>query len=104
MVNSTLKSKLAAWAETKPTIKALYVFGSRAKGTANPESDLDLAFSFVDDIDNADSELIENSEDWKKELTNLTGLHVKDVYNCASPIVGPECTLVFQRKPSRSPC
>jgi predicted nucleotidyltransferase len=34
---------LCDWAGTTPEIVTLYVFGSRARGTARPDSDLDLA-------------------------------------------------------------
>ncbi len=60
------KSKLTGWAATKPIIKALYVFGSRARGAVEPDADLDLAFDFIDGIDGADAELIENAAVWKK--------------------------------------
>jgi predicted nucleotidyltransferase len=59
---------LALWASTKPTIRALYVFGSYAAGTAHAGSDLDLAFDFTG-IDEADAELITNAASWKAELT-----------------------------------
>ena len=98
MLSSRIRSsQLAAWAETKPTIKALYVFGSRAKGTAEPDSDLDLAFDFVDGVDNELAELIENAADWKAEVTKLTGIQVNDVYLSGDPIVGPKRVLVFRR-------
>jgi predicted nucleotidyltransferase len=69
---------LAQWAAAKPTIKALYVFGSYAQGAARPDSDLDLAFDFID-ADDGLSELIWNAAAWKAELTQLTGVVVKDV-------------------------
>ena len=97
MLSSQIYSQLADWAETKPTIKALYVFGSRAKGSAGPDSDLDLAFDFVDGVDNELAELIENAADWKAEVTKLTGIQVNDVYLSGDPIVGPKRVLVFRR-------
>jgi predicted nucleotidyltransferase len=48
---------LSQWAATKPTIRALYVFGSYARGEATPDSDLDLAVDLAGD----DAELISNS-------------------------------------------
>lgn len=69
---------LAGWARTKPTISAVYVFGSFARGEATPDSDLDLAFAFTD-VDNPLSELIENATAWKRELTAVTGIEVKDL-------------------------
>jgi hypothetical protein len=44
LVDLKLRHTLATWAKSKPEVIALYVFGSRAKGTAGPDSDLDLAF------------------------------------------------------------
>jgi predicted nucleotidyltransferase len=38
---------LAKWAEPLP-LKAVYVFGSRARGDATPMSDLDVAIKFDD--------------------------------------------------------
>lgn len=97
MIDPALQEALARWAATKPTIEVMYIFGSRAKGMARPSSDLDLAFDFIDDIDNADSELIENAAQWKHELTKLTGFVVKDVYPGDDEKVGPERTVVYRR-------
>ena len=58
-ISQNLTNLLSSWAETKPTIRRLLVFGSRATGRSRPSVDLDLAFSFVDDIaGNPLSELI----------------------------------------------
>lgn len=87
---------LAAWAADKPTIAALYVFGSYARGEARPDSDLDLAFDFVD-VDNPLSELIVNAGAWKVELGRLTGLVVKDLYLSTDAAVRGAKVLVFRR-------
>ena len=97
MLDPNLRSTLAAWAQSKPTIKTLYVFGSRAKGTAGPDSDLDIAFDFVDGVDDELAELIENAGAWKAELFKLTGLPIKDVYLGSDQVVGPEHVTVFRR-------
>jgi Nucleotidyltransferase domain len=55
------------------------VFGSYARGEARPDSDLDLAFDFID-ADEALSEMIERAAAWKAELSQLTGIMIKDVY------------------------
>ena len=34
---------IAAWARDAPGVTACYLFGSRAKGTSRPDSDVDLA-------------------------------------------------------------
>jgi predicted nucleotidyltransferase len=36
-------SAIARWAEQTPWISEIRLFGSRAKGTAHPDSDIDLA-------------------------------------------------------------
>jgi predicted nucleotidyltransferase len=38
----TLLRELAAWADNRPEIRAIVLVGSQAKGTARPESDVDL--------------------------------------------------------------
>ncbi len=80
MISEDVKSKLTTWAASKPTVAAVYAFGSRAKGTNRPGSDLDLAFEFVPEIDCALAELIENRACWGSELTTLLGVRVKDLY------------------------
>jgi predicted nucleotidyltransferase len=97
MLDSKLRSTLATWAQSSPTIKALYVFGSRAKGAARRDSDLDLAFDFVDAVDNDLAELIENASRWKVELSELAGIPVKDVYLGSDEVVGSERVTVFCR-------
>jgi predicted nucleotidyltransferase len=92
-----LRAKLQGWAATKATIKALYVFGSYARGTAQPDSDLDLAFEFTG-VDEPDAELICNARAWKTELTWLTGIMVKDLYHSTdAPVRKGVAVLAFSR-------
>jgi predicted nucleotidyltransferase len=72
------------------------VFGSRADGTARPDSDLDLAFDFVN-VDEPLAELIANAARWKAELSEETGLVVKDVYLSTSPKAQGPRELVYSR-------
>jgi predicted nucleotidyltransferase len=96
-INDDLRGKLQSWAATKPTIKALYVFGSYARCTSQPGSDLDLAFEFTG-VDEADAELICNAKAWKIELTRLAGITVKDLYHrTAAPVRNGAVVLVFSR-------
>jgi predicted nucleotidyltransferase len=96
-ITEDLRGKLQGWAATKPTIKALYVFGSYASGAAEPGSDLDLAFEFTS-VDEADAELICNAKTWKTELTRLTGITVNDLYHStAAPVKNGAVWLVFRR-------
>ena len=94
---------LVTWAASKPTVKALYVFGSYARGEARPESDLDLAFEFAG-VDNDDAELIENASAWKAELTELTGIPVRHLYHStAAPVRNGPSVLVFRRRADAHP-
>lgn len=83
---------LREWAARQPTVRAVYVFGSYATGTATAQSDLDLAFDFIDALDAKESlsELIDNAARWKAELSALTGIVVKDLYLSTAPVTqGP---------------
>ncbi len=96
MISDDLRDKLLTWAASKPTVNALFIFGSYANGTAGPESDLDIAFDFVDQVDSPLAELITNAAIWKTELTDLTGITVKDLYLFDDQVVrsGP-CFQIF---------
>ena len=56
-----LAKLVAEWADQRPVIGKLYVFGSRARGDAHPNSDLDLAIEFVHAI------TTEAVEDWTQQ-------------------------------------
>lgn len=89
------KEVLRDWAASKPTTKALYVFGSYARGEAHFGSDLDLAFEFTD-FDEPDAELICNASAWRQELTQLTGISVESLYHVtALPVTGSSKVQVF---------
>jgi len=77
-VTPILHNELAAWAETKPTIVALYVFGSCARGTSRPDADLTIAFEFAG-VEDELVELLLNQKEWRCELAELTGLVVQEL-------------------------
>ena len=97
MLDPKLHCRIAAWAGSKSTIRALHVFGSRAEGTAGPDSDLDLAFDFVDTVDDALAELIDNAAAWRIELSKITGFTVKALYLASDRVVGRDRVIVFCR-------
>lgn len=77
-VTVILYDKLAAWAESKPQIAALHIFGSRARGDHAPNSDLDIALEFLD-VGEELTELACSRSQWKRELSDLSGLTVKNL-------------------------
>jgi predicted nucleotidyltransferase len=66
--------KLRRWAETKDQILELWLYGSRAKGTAQKDSDLDIAYQ-ISPLRSEEAK-IEFWKDvlpgWKKEIQELT--------------------------------
>lgn len=77
-----LESKISQWAKAKPMIKAIWVFGSRARGDHRDNSDLDLAveldlsvFDGADDSGGAATWAFD-VKPLKEELDKLTGLNV----------------------------
>jgi predicted nucleotidyltransferase len=90
------RQALVTWAISKPSVKALYVFGSYARGEARHDSDLDLAFEFID-VDDSLSELITQASAWKDELSQLTGIVVKDLYLTTDKAAGGFKVRVFNR-------
>ncbi len=73
---------LRAWATKHPEIIEIWVIGSRARGSARPDSDLDLTMQLDPSKgynSNEDAVLIHNRAKWSAELTALLGLPVQDI-------------------------
>jgi predicted nucleotidyltransferase len=68
---------LFEWAGATPEIIALYVSGSRARGTARPDSDLDLAIEVDGGSFGPLAKFVRVG--WIDELRALTGISVKDL-------------------------
>jgi predicted nucleotidyltransferase len=96
--NADLRTKLSTWASSKPTIQVLYVFGSYARGEARSGSDLDIAFEFLELVDEPLAELIDNATTWKAELSTLTGVGVKDIYLATDEVARSVRVIVFCRQ------
>jgi predicted nucleotidyltransferase len=82
---------------------AVYVFGSRARGTARADSDLDLAFELDETRETASdlAALVVNRPRWQEQLTKVTGLVVRDLQLRSDPVVGNEVVEVYRRTPPR---
>jgi predicted nucleotidyltransferase len=70
---------LCEWAGATSEIIALHVFGSRARGTARPASDLDLAVEVDGGSFGPLVKLVLNRVRWIELLRSLTGISVKDL-------------------------
>ena len=57
----SLAKLVADWADQRPVIDSVYIFGSRARGDAGPGSDLDLAIELVP------TPTTEATEDWTQQ-------------------------------------
>jgi predicted nucleotidyltransferase len=65
------------WAEREPLIVAAFAFGSRAKGVARPDSDLDLAVVVAGaDEGERDCNWICEAGGWKNALQSLLPVEV----------------------------
>jgi len=64
-------SALREWAAHNDSVRELWLFGSRAKGTSRPDSDVDIALALMPPNGKHNWALaayIEFFEDWKSEL------------------------------------
>ncbi len=46
----SLTNVIAQWADQRPAVEQVYIFGSHVRGDARPDSDLDLAIEFVQNL------------------------------------------------------
>ena len=74
-----LRDILCEWAGATPEIIALYVFGSRARGTARADSDLDLAIEVDGESFGPLVKFVLKRAGWIDELRALTEITVKDL-------------------------
>ena len=65
------------WASQLPFKVRVYFFGSYYKGTAKPDSDLDLAVEFLENHVNAFLLWFDVHEKWQKELSRRFGVPVQ---------------------------
>ncbi len=72
-----IESALRRWAELHPLIREIHIFGSRVKGTAHPESDLDLAIHADQRPGDSGATTVHfEQEDWQAELSHLLDIPV----------------------------
>lgn len=70
---------LRAWATANRSVRQIWLFGSRAKGTARPDSDVDVAIALMPASGRHDWALgnyVAFGDRWQSELADLLGLSV----------------------------
>lgn len=66
------RKAVAEWAKEKSLITAIYLFGSRAKGTARDDSDIDLAYETrASELESPFTVAFFNGKGWQQELQSL---------------------------------
>ena len=74
-VTNEWKRQLRAWASQHDAVRQLWLFGSRVKGGAKPDSDLDIAISLMP-ADWALGKYVALSDKWQIEIETLIGCKV----------------------------
>jgi predicted nucleotidyltransferase len=104
------RDAIIAWAEKSPEVQAVMLFGSRCKGTARPDSDVDLALSMTKGRrERRVKNYTDNVGAWEADLTAAVGLTVR--VKLGYPALGPEmpsylaaCRIdLWRRAPRRGP-
>jgi predicted nucleotidyltransferase len=78
MVQPDWIEKISHWAASQPDIVEVFLSGSRAKGTAKPESDLDIGVVIRSDDPEEDVYTLWffNADQWRAELAALVPVKV----------------------------
>lgn len=73
------RAAIQQWAARTQSIREIWLIGSRAKGTAEPDSDVDIAIVLMPPTKGTDWALGRYSrfgDDWQNELGAIIGRHV----------------------------
>jgi predicted nucleotidyltransferase len=74
---SAAARSIVAWAASEPLVDGVYLFGSRVRGSARDDSDLDVAVAVAHPDDDMPYKRFEIHEDcWREALCMLTGFDV----------------------------
>ena len=76
---------LSDWARGEPSVLKAWVFGSRAKGSARQESDLDVAVFLESEDRTVQVEWILNARTWASEAQSQVGAFPKIDLQLADP-------------------
>ncbi|MCJ2079877.1 nucleotidyltransferase family protein [Methylobacterium sp. J-090] len=71
---SDIATRLSSWAERKPAISELWLFGSRARGDHRPDSDVDLAIWLPGHKGQALALYVAKGDEWQSEIEAVAGM------------------------------
>ncbi len=95
---------IRSWAAAIPSIDRVSLYGSRARGTPRPDSDLDLAVYVRAPDGEHLAEWIKNRQRWQQELSTRLGIKVdlefanEEAEYVVAPAVAREGITIFQRQ------
>ena len=91
--------RIIAWANSQLTVKRIWVYGSRLRGTQKPESDLDICIEIDPIATDEETQIVwmDEKEGWRAELARLTPYkihlemygtpHVDEYIECCSMLI-----------------
>ena len=105
-------ASIIKWAEQIPEIKAVYLFGSRVKGSSRDDSDLDIAVIMANgDQGQREADWICEAAAWRQQLQELmpvkVDLQVGDddlAPKYVAPAIRDHGVKVFPRNNSKDEC
>jgi predicted nucleotidyltransferase len=103
MTHDEICEAVQAWAAGEPLIRRVYLFGSRAKGSAKENRDVDIAIFFDCQPSARTSELIQNVRVWRSALQSRLAVSpdIQPVRRFSEPCVWKylkECRICLYRR------
>jgi predicted nucleotidyltransferase len=95
---------IGKWAEEIACVSEAWLFGSRARGDARHDSDIDIAISLEsEDPGDALGTYYALGDTWQREIRRRLGIHVSLVSTNELAAVEATKVLVWSRKPGLHP-
>lgn len=109
LMTTASEEAIRNWANAKPFVRRVWIFGSRARGDHRPDSDLDVAVEIdpVGNDEDADISWTADSNDWRAELSGVPlQIHLHhyqeaDVGSVVRNSVQREGKLIFERSSTK---
>jgi predicted nucleotidyltransferase len=92
----TWREAIEQWAARTASVREVWLFGSRAKGTAEPDSDVDIAIRLMPPTKGTDWALghfYRFGDEWQSELKAAISRHVSLVLLPTAQDIGPRILL-----------